>query len=545
MSNPSERAAGTIIATLLARGVTDAVLAPGSRSAPLAYALWQVRDRIRLHVRIDERSAGFTALGLAKATGRAVPVITTSGTAVGNLMPAVMEAFHSGIPVVVISANRPVTMINTGANQTTEQVGLFGQHIRGAARISARDDDQRAWAYGVDRLIHLALGSRGSVPGPVHLNVELIDPLTSGGEGLPEVQLPELAPVAGVVPAPLPTPLTVTTGTVIVAGDLPVEQGHAVAELADRAGVPLLAEPSSNARHGRTAISTHRLLLGTSLAERIDAVIMVGHPTLSRPVQRLLGRSDVELTVVAPHPEWIDPQQRADRVVSAVDLDALSDHDFFADWQRADAVLLERLTADGGPAYTAQAVINSLAVDDVLVLGSSNSVRDADLARFGRRTLVHANRGLSGIDGTVSTAVAVAMAHPERLTTALMGDLTFVHDSNGLVIGPDEPRPDALRIVVANDDGGSIFATLEYGDAAYAESFERLFGTPHGTGLGALCDAVGVRHHRVTNQDQLPGLLGQPVRGIEVVEVVTDRAGRAATGGRWQEWARAAVDGRG
>ncbi|MFX4272145.1 2-succinyl-5-enolpyruvyl-6-hydroxy-3-cyclohexene-1-carboxylic-acid synthase [Propionibacteriaceae bacterium Y1685] len=539
--NPSEHVAGVIIATLVERGVRDVVLAPGSRSAPLAYALWRVRDRVRLHVRIDERSAGFTALGLAKATGLPVPVITTSGTAVGNLMPAVMEAWNARVPLFVISADRPSTMINTGANQTTEQVGLFGRHVRAAARLSARDAEPQAWSYGVDRLVQLASGVRGSVPGPVHLNVELVDPLTPAGGlgagGLPSVSLPTLGPVVEGVP----TKINSTSGTVVVAGDLPVVQGWAVADLAAQARVPLLAEPSSNARHGRTAISTHRLLLGTDLAQRIDQVIMVGHPTLSRPVQRLLARGDVRLIVVAPEAEWESPAARADLVVGSVALAGVGDPAWLAAWQQADDRLLERLAADPGTLGTASAVIGSLGEESALVLGSSNPIRDADLVRFTTRARVYANRGLAGIDGTIATAVGVAMADQERATTAFMGDLTFVHDSNGLVIGPEEPRPEHLRIVVANDDGGSIFATLEYGAEGFADSFERLFATPHRTDLSALAAASGATFHRVEDQDQLPDLLATPPVGIEVVEVVTDRTDRHTQASRWSDLATAAV----
>lgn len=539
--NPSEHVAGVIIATLLERGVRDVVLAPGSRSAPLAYALWQVRERVRLHVRIDERSAGFTALGLAKATGLPVPVITTSGTAVGNLMPAVMEAWHARIPLLVISADRPSTMINTGANQTTEQVGLFGRHVRAAARLSARDAEPQAWSYGVDRLVQLASGARASVPGPVHLNVELVDPLTPAGGlgtgGLPSVSLPTLGPVVEGVP----TKINSTSGTVVVAGDLPVVQGWAVADLAAQAGVPLLAEPSSNARHGRTAISTHRLLLGTDLAQRIDQVIMVGHPTLSRPVQRLLARGDVRLIVVAPEAEWESPAARAGQVVGSVALAGAGDPAWLAAWQQADDRLVSRLAAESGALGTASAVVASLADESALVLGSSNPIRDADLVRFTTRARVYANRGLAGIDGTIATAVGVALADQDRVTTAFMGDLTFVHDSNGLVIGPQEPRPEHLRIVVANDDGGSIFATLEYGTEEFADSFERLFATPHRTDLSALAAASGASFHRVEDQDQLPDLLATPPAGIEVVEVVTDRTDRHTQASHWSDRATAAV----
>lgn len=556
MTPPSQHLATVLVDQLIAQGMTDLVLAPGSRSAPIAYAAWQRRDRLRLHVRIDERGAGFLALGLARGTGRPVGVVTTSGTAAANLLPAVLEAHHSRIPLVAITADRPATMLHTGANQTTDQLALFGRHVRTDARLTATEDAPRAWAFQVARALSAATGRRGATPGPVHLEVAFVDPLVP--ESVPEV-VPGVteAPASSITAAdlgewpaiPAPTQIPPDPGTVVVAGDLPPVRGRQVAERAAAARVPLLAEPSSNARHGATAIQTYRLLLDTALGERISRVVMVGRPTLSRPVQRLLARRDVDLTVVDPSSEWIDPGLNAARVVGDFSLSA-TDPGLLEQWQRADRRLGERLAAEpdhgpGGvaPLHLARAVVAH--ATGVLAHGASNPIRDVDLVDFASGQAMvehHANRGLAGIDGFVSTAYGIALADPERDTTALCGDLTFLHDSTGLVVGPDEPRPSALRYVVANDDGGSIFATLEHGRPERAATFERLFGTAHHADLAALCAASGTSHVRVERADQLVEVLTAPINGVEVIEVRVDRTDRPGQAARWQRLAADSVD---
>ncbi len=522
--------AATLVASLLAGGVRDVVLAPGSRSAPLALVLWAAdRDgALRLHVRVDERGAGFLALGLAKASGRPVAVVTTSGTAVANLHPAVLEAWHSHVPLVVVSADRPAALRWTGANQTTHQQGLFTTHVRATATLVAPD----GVAFEVGRLLAAATGVRSRLPGPVHLDVELADPLVPDpdalGAALPEVVLtdvrpPDPSPAVGLAPG---------VRTVVVAGDAPPAVGRTWAARAAAASVPLLAEASSNARAGAAALSTYRLLLA-GLAAEVERVVVVGHPTLSRPVSQLLARPDVELVVVTSYAEWPDPGRAAARVVEDVALPAPGavERDWFARWRAAEQrtrARLDRLLAGwpdlSGP-EVARTVLASLGSSDALLVGSSNPVRDLDLAPVAAwAPVVHANRGLAGIDGLVSTAVGVAWGSG-RPVTALLGDLSLLHDASGLVVGPLEPRPD-LRLVVVNDDGGSIFTTLEQGAAGYAASFERVFGTPQGVRIEGLAHAAGLPYRRVTTAVELQEAIAVPPSGIELVEVVVDRARR-------------------
>lgn len=516
------RTARAVLTALLDAGVREVVVAPGSRNAPLAFAAYDAAEAglLRLHTRVDERSAGFLALGLAKVGSRAA-VVCTSGTAVANLHPAVLEAAHAGVPLVVVTADRPARLRGTGANQTTDQVGVFGPLVPTVVVDPAAGE------------------SLVVADGLVHLDVPLDAPLVPAERwaDLPEVPAAE----RDSHPWRRRTQPLLDPGprTVVVAGD---DAGPPARVLAQAGGWPLLAEPSSGSRTGDHPVRTYRVLLGTDLADRVERVLVLGHPTLSRPVDRLLQRPDVEVLAApargvwaerpfpvdgrledgAPHPEqqpgdpaWLEEWRAADRSVSA-QLDAL-------------------LAAEPGttPHAVAGAVAAAVPPGGLLLVGASNPVRDLDLMVGGRgsryavgdRRLVLANRGLAGIDGTVSTAVGAALGRPSTRALALMGDVTFLHDANGLVLGPDEPEPD-LTIVVVNDDGGSIFATLEQGAPEHADRFERLFGTPHGVDLAALCAATRTPHWRVESLPELEQALASPNGGVEVVEVRVTRHDR-------------------
>jgi 2-succinyl-5-enolpyruvyl-6-hydroxy-3-cyclohexene-1-carboxylate synthase len=522
--------ARVIIEEMIARGVRDVVLAPGSRSAPLAYECFEA-DRIgllRLHVRVDERTAAFLALGLAKGSGAPAAVLTTSGTATANLHPAVLEAWHAHVPLIVITASRPRALVNTGSNQTADQDQLFGRHVRAYVGLSDEVLDHRTWRFEMTRIMTAATGLRSRMPGPVQLNVEFSEPLLPAESAWPP-PAPELVITASQNPAE-PRALPDGAQTLIIAGDCPPETGAAIAELAEQVQVPLMAEPSSNARRGEAALSTYRLLLSSTLAEEIERVVVFGRPTLSRPVSRLLARDDLELVVVSAYADWIDPGRAASLVTDAVRL-PLGDRDWFEVWRNADRTVRERLDALLGtqPYFTGPAlaatVWSSLGADDVLFAGSSSPVRDLDLAPIKPASpLVYANRGLSGIDGNVSTAAGIALAL-DRPTHALLGDLTTLHDATGLIIGSSEPRPD-LRLVVANDDGGSLFATLEQGEPAHMGAFERLFGTPQGVHFEALAAAAGIGYRQAETADELAEILAEPPAGVALVEAVIDRARR-------------------
>ncbi len=406
-------------------------------------------------------------------------MICTSGTAVANLHPALFEAVHAGVPMVAVTADRPERLRGTSANQTTEQVGVFG------------------WLVPV-----LDVTEAGVPPvvgeGPLHLNVRLDEPLVPPDRWTPgPIDRPEPDHTR-----PERDVLALGPRTVVVAGD---DAASPARVLAEEAGWPLLAEPSSGARNGANALRCYRLLLEGELGLQVERVVVAGHPTLSRPVTRLLSRADVEVVDMSagglPRPFEVDSTVVEPRT------DGADDADWLAAWRAADASVSRQLdtllASEAGltPYAVAGAVSRAVPAGGLLVVGASSPVRDLDLMALpytvGERRKVIANRGLSGIDGTVSTAIGAALGRPHGTRNlALMGDVTFLHDSNGLVLGPDEPRPD-LTIVVVNDDGGSIFSMLEQGAPEHAHAFERLFGTPHGVDLAALCAATRTPHWRV------------------------------------------------
>lgn len=508
---PSTRRAQLIVDELARGGVTDVVLCPGSRNAPLAFAL-QAADaagRLRLHVRIDERTAGFLALGLALAAQRPAVVCTTSGTAVANLHPAVLEASHAGVPLVALTADRPPELVGTGASQTIDQVGIFGAAVRAAPAVGGTDAQVRS---SVARALAAA---SGVWPGPVHLNVPLAEPLVPDG-GVPSDPDPDAGPWTAVAAARFapssPLPLDPAADTLVIAGP-----GAPAFDVA----VPVVAEPSSAAWAG--SVPAGPWLVGAPGLWPAQ-VVVAGRPTLHRAVARLLADPDVAVYALDDPPgrPWTDVAGSVRAVGSLPDLHPRPG--WSRRWAAAAAAAAGAVTAALPTASTglrlARSLVAALPSGAQLVVGSSNPVRDVALAAVPRGGLtVLSNRGVAGIDGTVSTAIGAALAHPGP-TSALLGDLTFLHDTTGLVIGPDEPRPD-LAIVVLNDRGGGIFTLLEQGAAQHAGAFERVFGTPHTVDLAALCAATGVPHSTATVDGIADALDG---KGLRVVEVRSDRS---------------------
>ena len=522
MSNSSTELARSVVAALVEAGVTEVVLAPGSRNAPLSFAAYDASSAglLRLHTRVDERSAGFLALGLTRVGARAA-VVCTSGTAVANLHPAVLEAAHSGLPLVVVTADRPDRLRGTGANQTTDQVGIFGPLVT-TLDLAFDASFGRASAAGIS----LAAGE-----GPTHLNIQLDDPLIPGDAPGWALQPRRVEPP----PRPSAEPLAIEIGprTVVVAGD---DAGPPARVLAERANWPLLAEPTSGSRTGDNALRCYRLLLDGPLGQRIERVVVLGHPTLSRPVTRLLARADVSVWSRPPLGVWPERPFPVDVTFDRLEVDAPDDVAWLDEWRAADRSLgtqLDRLlAAEEGitPHEVAGAVSRGVPAGGLLYVGASSPIRDLDLMvpkyGVGDRRKILANRGLSGIDGTVSSAIGAALGRPRSTRClALMGDVTFLHDATGLVLGPDEPAPD-LTIVVANDDGGSIFAMLEQGAEEYADRYDRLFGTPHGVDLASLCAATRTPHWKVGSLAELEQAIASPNGGIEVVEVAVRRDNR-------------------
>ncbi len=543
--NPSTALARVLVDELVRGGVRDAVVAPGSRSAPVALALAAAeRDGVlRLHVRIDERTASFLALGLARASGRPVPVLTTSGTATAHLHAAVLEADVSGVPLLALTADRPPELRSTGANQTIEQPGLYGGAVRWAADVGVPEAGREAaqnryWRSVVSRALLAATGALSGDPGPVQLNLAFRDPLLPEEEPGPPAGAwagrDGGAPWTAGAPAPAAAP-PIGDGprTLVVAGDGPHDVGRAWAAGAAAAGWPVVAEPSGGAWTG-DAVRGGALLLGVPdwLDEhRPERVVVVGRPTLSRPVSALLADPRVRVQTVAATPRWPDAGRSSALVTRAGPPEGPpSDPAWCAAWRRAadrvGAAVDSLLDAAPGPtaARLARDVVAALPAGALLVLGSSTPVRDVDRLAVPRGDVpVLANRGVAGIDGTVSTAIGAALVHGGP-AVALMGDLTFLHDLQGLLTGEGEARPD-LTVVVPDNDGGGIFAQLEPGRPAHARDYRRVFGTPHGRDLVALAEALGWPATRVTAAGDLPAALA--AGGPRVVVVGTDQRAEA------------------
>jgi 2-succinyl-5-enolpyruvyl-6-hydroxy-3-cyclohexene-1-carboxylate synthase len=528
--NPSTAQAMVFVDELVRNDVRHVVLSPGSRNAPLSFALHAaaVDGRLTLHVRIDERVAGFLALGLAK-TGQVTAVFCTSGTAVANLHPAVLEARHSGTGLLVVTADRPVELYRTGASQTVDQHAIFGAatdtlHFPVAER---RPGQNGMWRSLVCRAVATARSGR-----PLHVNVPLREPLVPDRD--PE--WPEAldgrhfdVPWTRVEARTVTSTSTVEhlgPRTLVVVGDSLVGE---TAELAWHAGWPIVAEPTAGSdgpvlRHGTL------LLNSGDLPEELrpDAVLVVGRATLSRGVLKLISRTPV-VHVLSPDLDWPDPAFAATHTSTELAKgEPEVDPAWLAAWQEADRmaakVVDEVLADEPWPTglHVARDLVAALPWGSLLFLGSSNPVRDVDLVARPRADLVvHANRGGAGIDGSLSTAIGLALVDGPGF--ALVGDLTFLHDLNGLLIGPEEQRPD-LTIVVLNDDGGGIFSLLEQGGPEHAASFERVFGTPHGMDLATLCAGYRVPHTLAATADQFRAALTAPA-GIQVVEIRANRSG--------------------
>lgn len=548
--NPSTAFARVLVDELVRAGVTDAVLAPGSRSAPVALALAAAEraGRLRLHVRIDERTAAFLALGLAKGSARPVPVLTTSGTAAAHLHAAVLEADASGVPLLGLTADRPPELRATGANQTIEQAGLYGGAVRWAADVGVPEEGREAaqnryWRSLVAKALLTARGALSGDPGPVHLNLAFREPLLPDDEDAeltgPWAGRPDGAPWTDGARGTLAVPLDAgPERTLAVVGDGPPGFGARAAEACAEAGWPVVAEPSSGA--WAASVRGGALLLGARdwlATHRPDRVLVVGRPTLSRPVSALLADPAVRVETVAGSPRWPDATRSTSRVggppLGATRMPGQPPvRSAWADgWRqaadRAGAAVDALLDARPGStaARLARDVVAALPSGALLVLGSSTPVRDVDRLAVPRADLtVLANRGVAGIDGTVSTAVGAAAVHGGP-AFALMGDLTFLHDLTGLLIGEGEPAPD-LTVVVPDNDGGGIFAQLEPGEDRHARDYRRVFGTPHGRDLVAAAGALGWAATRISAPSELPGALA--LGGPRVVVVRTDQRAEAA-----------------
>ncbi|MFI0481275.1 2-succinyl-5-enolpyruvyl-6-hydroxy-3-cyclohexene-1-carboxylic-acid synthase [Actinomadura sp. 9N215] len=549
--NPATALATVLVDELLRCGMTDAVLAPGSRSAPLALALQAAEDagRLRLHVRIDERSGSFLGLGLAKRSGRPVALVCTSGTAAANFHPAVIEAHESGVPLIVITADRPPELRDTGANQTIDQVKLYGTAARWCTEIGVPENRPGMVAYWRS-LVSRAWGlAQAPVPGPVHLNAAFREPLIPDGDDS------WCEPLDGDVTGAWTKVRAATPGSVLhvpptrrgvlVVGDGAVNVKRYVAA-ASMAGWPVLAEPNGNARYGDHALSSHHFLLGVPEfveRHRPEVVVTLGKPGLSRPLLSLLRRAEEHIVLAPDLAHWPDPVRSATQVAPEVEIPVVSGDDaWLKSWRTADLAAAAAVdeVLDAVPEVSeprlARDLVAGLPGGSLLFTAASMPIRDLDQVMRPRRGIrIMANRGASGIDGLVSTAIGAALAHSGR-AFALLGDLAFLHDQNGLIVGPRDRRPD-LTIVVVNNRGGGIFSLLP--QAALTGPFERVFGTPHQVDLEAVAAAHGVGYRLLDAPSDLSKAMAG--EGLRIVEARTDRNANAVLHAEMRKAAHAAV----
>jgi 2-succinyl-5-enolpyruvyl-6-hydroxy-3-cyclohexene-1-carboxylate synthase len=536
--------AATFVDEWVRSGITEAVVAPGSRSTPMTMAVL-ADGRLMSHVHIDERSAAFMALGIGLASGRPAPVITTSGTAAVELHPAVVEAHHAAVPMIVCTADRPPELRGVGSPQTIDQHDLFGRSVRLALEVEPPGEENRVqWRSWSAQMV---LAAEGDPPGPVHCNLAFREPLLGTAQALPAGRADgELWHRRGDSPAlPDRSGLEALIGGagrgVLVAGR-GCGGATAVAELGDRLGWPVLADPLSGLRSGRDGVvaAFDALLRRESFAEEeaVDLVVQFGAAPASKVLQRWLDSHGTERAVIGIGPELpvsgrgaavvlrADPGVVASALVGAVDdrsPGAARDRWGSAD-RLAQQVLDRELRGRLSEPAVARTVLEAAPAGAALVVSSSMPVRDVEWYGPHRGDVtVLANRGANGIDGVVSSAVGVALTG--RPTIALIGDLAFLHDSNGLLGAGD--RDIDLTIVVVDNDGGGIFSFLPPADRLPAATFELAFGTPHGLDLVAMAEAFGGPARRITSSAELTEVVAAP-DGLTVVVVDSDRAANVA-----------------
>jgi 2-succinyl-5-enolpyruvyl-6-hydroxy-3-cyclohexene-1-carboxylate synthase len=542
--------ARTLVDEWARHGVTDACLAPGSRSAPVALALAD-DDRVRLHVLLDERSVAFFALGLGRATGRPAVALCTSGTAAANFHPAVLEAHHGRVPLLVCTADRPPELRDTGAGQTIDQVKLFAASVRWFHEPEVPHDHTDANAGAAWRAVaSRAVAAAGGPPaGPVHLNLPFAEPLVPTGDSPVDApgrsdDRPWTASAPG-VRAPSVEMLDALAHLVadrprglVVAGWGAGVRPSTVLRFAEVAGWPVLADPISNLRVPGTVATYDPLLRVPGFAEghRPDVVLRVGGAPTSKPLVQWLDAS-VDQVLVDPDDAWLDPRHGVSgRMIADPELllgaladavDVLVDEEWMRTWSDADAtarIAIDALVDGWSEPFEgriARDVVRAVPAGTALVVASSMPVRDVESFAAARDDVrFHANRGVNGIDGFVSTTLGIARAS-EGPTVALLGDLCFLHDSNGL-LGAVDRGIDATFVVVDND-GGGIFSFLP--QAELPEHFETLFGTPPHVDLGALAAVHRVPVAEVAAAADLePALLSSiESGGVRVVRVRTDR----------------------
>ncbi|MEG0299508.1 MAG: 2-succinyl-5-enolpyruvyl-6-hydroxy-3-cyclohexene-1-carboxylic-acid synthase [Aurantimicrobium sp.] len=563
MANPAPASvfAAEFLTHVVELGVEHIVLSPGARSQALALVAAELERRgdVKLHVRIDERAAGFLALGLAVESRMPAVVITTSGSAVANLHPAVLEAHHAGVPMIVLTADRPEELREIGSNQTTHQHDIFGPAVRLSVDEPAPVPGATAERRGAE-LAHDAFYAATDyyAPGPVHLNVAFREPLSSAIDVRPVEML--IQSERRIEPG-ITLELTRGPNSIVIAG---ADAGPRAEEVAHEGGWPLIAEVTSGSRFGRNLVPAYRELLANSeLTSQIERVVVFGHPTLSREIPALIGDSSTGIQTIVVRgaaPEGYNPGLNVSSFVNDVTVEpGETDRDWLGLWIVSGREAFERYESTAIDAALATApnvtasrsdsmedkkaflaaelaasrvkISRELLVDavwrstwphDRLVFAASRLIRVADKFVGGKKISVHANRGLAGIDGTIGTGIGIALATENALTRIVVGDLAALHDAGSMLFGTQEERP-RVQVIVGNDGGGTIFDALEVGQTASAENMDRVFLTPQHVDLEALATAYGWGYTKVATVSDLERALTGAGDGPELVEVELER----------------------
>ena len=501
MINNSTSLARVVVRQIIESGVTDVVISPGSRNAPLSLAFFAAAQEklITIHVRIDERTAAYFALGLIKSSGRAVPIVCTSGTAVANYHPAVLEAHHTNLPLLVLTADRPAMLRKTGANQTTEQARIFGKSVRYFADVD-----------GPVFPMELPLDSLRS--GPVHINLQFDEPLLpdSDSNWLKDIKLNPRPEKNGKKAGTLR--LVGARGVVVIGhdrGGLSVEE---ISKFTKAIGWPVIAEDPLSFPD---AIAHASIFLATQEIRSTlipQSVLVIGRTTLSRSINAFVKLSPITY-VVDQRIATVDSERAADRLFTQLPelQGVIHSEEWMAKWNKVAErahKLIESLEG-WNEAVIARTIAAEIADDTALFISSSRPIRDFEAFATPRNGITtYANRGLAGIDGNISTALGIAFNH--KSTIAVLGDLSFLHDLTGLINNEDIN----CRFIVINNDGGGIFSTLPQRGSI---GFETLFGTPHGLNPASIAQSLGVAAVQINSLKELISQVKAPIKGVSIV----------------------------
>ena len=564
------------LAQIAELGVRHVVVSPGSRSQALAFAAHALSTHpnflLHLHVVIDERTAAFFSLGLAVETEQPVAMVCTSGSAPAHYFPALMEAKHSGLPIIAITADRPSELQGVGANQTTSQTQMFGSAVNKSFDVEAPRGAEKeariARELATEVALHARHGAAGGRPGPVHLNVAFREPLSSAlGPKDVERALSDTGssdfPALGTLHGGSGRVVTLDSHqrTVVIAGH---RAGPQAESLARELGAPLIAEVHSGARFGPHLIVAYRELLALGeKADQIERVVTVGRPTLSREVNNLLRRTDIEQVVwQKSEPEAANPSRKA-LVVDEVEVSAPAPQEslklWVGSWLESSRAIeehraqlldtpppsvgllesgssaersafaqkeIETLRAPLSRRQIARLVWEAVWPQDRLVLGSSRIIREFDKVVPGKNIPVWSNRGVSGIDGIVATGRGIAWASGINggagTTRVVIGDVSFLHDSGSLLLDKNELESSRIQVIVIRDGGGSIFDSLEARQIAPRDAFDRVMFTPANADLDALAAAYGWKYRLCRAFGDFQDALAD-VTGPLLVDCVLDR----------------------